>query len=238
MRMHAYASMLASFGLLASAVAIAGSIHVAPTTLTLAPGQPAAVLNVTNEGDAPANVQVRVFAWDQKNQKDNLTATQKVAASPPMVTLAPKQTQAVRVVRVDKSAVAAEEAYRLIIDELPSAKDAPKVGVAVQMRYSVPVFALPTAKVASGKVTLNAKVAGNALALQAQNQGKAHMLASNVMLEDAAGTRTPVVPGLLGYVLAGQTMQWNIDVPANAAAKGRPVRVSMQFNGQEVKVDL
>jgi len=237
MRMHARASVFATLALLAS-VAIAGSIHVAPTTLTLGPGQSTAVLNVTNEGDAPANVQVRVFAWDQKNQKDNLNPTQKVAASPPMVTLAPKQTQAVRVVRVDKSAVAAEEAYRLIIDELPNAKDAPKVGVAVQMRYSVPVFVLPAAKVANGNVTVRAQLAGNALSLQAQNQGKARMQAANVMLEDAAGTRTPVVPGLLGYVLAGQTMQWKLDVPANAAAKGRPVRVNMQFNGQEVKVDL
>ena len=60
-----------------SGVALAGSIHVMPTTITLGPGKATGVLPITNEGDAPVNAQVRVFAWDQAGGKDALSATQK-----------------------------------------------------------------------------------------------------------------------------------------------------------------
>lgn len=238
MRMHVSAPMFAAIGLTASVCAVAGSVHVMPTTLTLPPGKATAVITVTNEGKAPANVQVRVFAWDQQGNRDNLNPTQKVVASPPMVTLAPKQTQAIRVVRVEKSAATAEEAYRLLVDEIPDTKNPPQVGIAVQMRYSVPVFVLPRADMPAGNVTVTAQLDGGTLSLHAQNQGQAHVQAANVSIEHAGGTTTPVVPGLLGYVLPGQAMQWTLDVPANAAANGRPVRAVTQLNGQEVKVDL
>jgi len=218
--------------------AFAGSIHVMPTTITLGPGKATAVLTITNEGDTPIRAQVRVFAWDQSGNEDRLTPTQKLVASPPMATLAPKQTQSIRVVRVDKSAITAEESYRLIIDEIPDAKLAPNIGVAVQMRYSVPVFVMPKATMPPGQVTLTAHITGNTLTLNAQNKGDTHMQASEVMLEHADGKSTPAVGGLLGYVLAGRTMQWTVPVPANAAAGGKPVRVTAMLNGQPIKVDL
>lgn len=219
-------------------VAMAGSIHVMPTTITLGPGKATAVMTITNEGDAPIKAQVRVFAWDQQGNEDRLTPTQKVVVSPPMASLAPKQTQSIRVVRVDKSAITAEESYRLVVDEIPDATNAPNVGVSVQMRYSVPVFVLPKATMPPGQVTVAATVSGSTLTLNAQNKSESHVQASEVTIEHAGGTTTPVVGGLLGYVLPGRTMQWTVPIPANAAAKGRPVRVTTTFNGQPLKVDL
>ncbi len=236
MKMHATAIALLSAAV--CAVAVAASIHVMPTTLTLGPGKAAAVLTVTNEGDAPIRTQVRVFEWQQTQGKDALVPTQKVVASPPMATLAPKQTQAIRVVRVDKSPATREEAYRVVVDEIPDPASAPAIGVAVQMRYSVPVFVMPKASMPPASVTVTAQLRGNQLTLQAKNPGESHAQASNVILEHDGGGTTPVVNGLLGYVLPGQTMQWTLDVPANAAAKGRPVRVDTSFNGQPFKVDL
>lgn len=216
----------------------AGSIHVMPTTITLGPGKATAVMTITNEGDAPIRAQVRVFAWDQQGNEDHLTPTQKLVASPPMASLAPNQTQSIRVVRVDKSAIAAEETYRLVVDEIPDATNAPNVGVSVQMRYSVPVFVLPKATMPPGQVTVAASISGNMLTLNAQNKGETHMQASEVAIEHAGGTSTPVVGGLLGYVLAGRSMQWTVPIPANTAAKGHPAHVTMTFNGQPLKVDL
>ncbi|WP_342315268.1 molecular chaperone [Lysobacter sp. FW306-1B-D06B] len=218
--------------------AMAASIHVMPTSITLAPGKATAVMTITNEGDTPIKAQVRVFAWEQQGNQDRLTPTQKLVASPPMATLAPKQTQSIRVVRVDKSAITTEEAYRLVVDEIPDAKNAPTIGVSVQMRYSVPVFVLPKATMPPGQVTIAAHVTGNALTLNAQNKSDSHVQASEVVIEHAGGATTPVVGGLLGYVLAGRTMQWTVTIPANAAAKGRPVRMTAMFNGQPLKVDL
>lgn len=221
-----------------SGVALAGSIHVMPTTITLGPGKATGVLTITNEGDAPVNAQVRVFAWDQAGGKDALSATQKVVVSPPMTALAPKQTQSIRVVRVDKSATTAEEAYRLVIDEVVDPANAPKNGVAVQMRYSVPVFVLPKATMPQGNVNVTAQATGNALSLQAHNPSESHVQLANVSVEHQGGSTTPVQPGLLGYVLPGGTMQWKLDVPVNAAANGRAVRVHADINGKPLNVDL
>jgi len=235
---HLRNALLAFALMFAGGAALAGSIHVMPTTITLGPGKATAVMSITNEGDTPLKAQVRVFAWDQQGNEDRLTATQKVVVSPPVVSLAPKQTQSIRIVRVDKSAIAAEETYRVVVDEIPDAKMAANVGVQVQMRYSVPVFVLPKMTMPPGAVTLTAQISGNTLTLGAQNKSETHMQASEVTIEHAGGTTTPVVGGLLGYVLPGRTMQWKVPVPANAAAKGRPVRVTAMFNGQPIKVDL
>ncbi|BDU16233.1 fimbrial biogenesis chaperone [Lysobacter auxotrophicus] len=229
---------LLAIALAVSGVALAASIHVMPTTITLGPGKATGVLTITNEGEDPINAQVRVFAWDQAGGKDSLNATQKVVVSPPMTALAPKQTQSIRVVRVDKTDATAEEAYRLVIDEIVDPAKAPKTGVAVQMRYSVPVFVLPKATMPSGTVNVTAQATGSALSLKAHNPSEAHVQLADVSVEHQGGAITPVQPGLLGYVLSGGTMQWTLAVPSNAAAGGRPVRVHANVNGQPLNVDL
>ena len=93
MRLNRVLPALALAFALAIGTAMAGSIHVMPTTITLGPGKATAVMTITNEGDAPIKTQVRVFAWDQKDNEDRLTQTQKVVGTPPMAPLAPKQTQ-------------------------------------------------------------------------------------------------------------------------------------------------
>jgi fimbrial chaperone protein len=59
-----------------------------------------------------------------------------------------------------------------------------------------------------------------------------------VSLQYRGGGTTPVVPGLLGYVLPGKSIEWKLPLPADAAAKGRPTRVRMMINGREMLVDL
>jgi len=217
--------------------ATAGSLHVQPTTVNLSAGQAAATITVTNTGDAPLNAQIRVFAWNQSENKDDLSPTQSLVASPPVAALAPKASQVIRLVRVDKSVATVEESYRLLADEIVDPATVPTVGVAIRMRYSVPVFVTPkNAKAAN--LTITAQLAGNSLTLNADNHGGTHAQAANVSVEYADGTSTPVTTGLLGYVLSGKTMQWTLNLPQNAHATGHPVRMHAFFNGQEFQVDL
>jgi len=217
--------------------ATAGSLHVKPTTVILPPGQAAATVTVTNTGDAPLNAQIRVFEWTQSENKDDLNPTQALVASPPAATLAPSASQVIRLVRVDKSKVAHEESYRLLADEIIDPATAPTVGVAIRMRYSIPVFVTP-ANAKPAKVTVTAQLAGHSLTLNADNKGGTHAQAANVSVEYSDGTSTPVVKGLLGYVLPGKTMLWTLDLPENAGATGHPVRMHAYFNDQELQVDL
>lgn len=214
------------------------TLHVKPTTIVLPAGQNAAILTITNEGTTPVNAQVRVLGWDQAQDKDQLTETDKLVASPPAATFAPGQTQSIRVVRMDKSVATHEEAYRVVVDEIPAQTEAPQVGVQVRMRYSLPVFVQPKAGATQGKVEINAQLQGNNLVLTAENHGAAHAQAAEVALDYGGQASTPVVKGLLGYVLPGKRMQWTLPVPANAAAGGKATRVTARLNGQPVEIAL
>lgn len=218
--------------------AVAASIHVKPTTVILGPGQNAAAITITNEGDKPLNAQVRVFGWDQQDGKDVLGATSNLVASPPATALAPKQSQSIRLVRTAKTPATAEEAYRLVVDELPDKSNLPTVGVELQMRYSMPVFVQPKTASKQDQVTVTAQLSGNTLTVNAQNQGQLHAQASNLAVVYAGGAAVSVINGLVGYVLPGKTMQWTANLPADAAAKGKPAHVTVLFNGQSFSVDL
>ena len=81
--------LLATFAfLLTMAYANAATIHVKPTMTLIPPGQSAAVITLTNQGDTPLNAQVRLFGWDQVRGEDALSPTNRLVASPPMLTLA------------------------------------------------------------------------------------------------------------------------------------------------------
>jgi fimbrial chaperone protein len=236
MRLSAFLMSLAS--LVATTVATAASIHVKPTTVNLGPGQSAATITISNEGDKPLNAQVRVFGWDQQQNKDVLGPTDKLVASPPATTLAAGQSQSIRLVRVDKTAPTSEETYRLVVDEIPDKTDVTQVGVAVQMRYSLPVFVMPKAGMKKADLTVTAQVSGNALTVSAQNRGEVHAQAANVSVVYAGNVAVPVVNGLLGYVLPGKSMQWTVNLPADIMAKGKPMGVTATFNGQPFNVNL
>ena len=233
------AAALASIGPIYTAMAAdTVSLHVKPTTIVLTPGQNAAVIAITNEGSAPVNTQVRVLGWDQAQDKDQLTDTDKLVASPPAATLAPGQTQSIRVVRTTKTPASSEEASRVLVDEIPARDSAPQVGVQVKVRYSLPVFVQPKNAPTQGKVDINARVQDNNLVLTAQNNGQTHSQASDITLAYGANASTPVVKGLLGYVLPGKRMQWTLPIPANAAAKGKPDHVTASLNGQPTDIAL
>jgi len=214
------------------------SLHVKPTTIILSPGQNAAVITITNEGSAPINAQVRVLAWDQVQGKDQLSETDTLVASPPAATFAPGQGQSIRLVRTASAPATHEESYRVMVDEIPPPAGALQMGVQVKMRYSLPVFVLPKAGVAQGKVDINAQVQGNTLTLTAQNSGTTRVQAADVAIGYGAGTSTTIVPGLLGYVLPGRHMQWTLPMPPNASAQGKPTRVTASVNGQPLEIAL
>ena len=89
----------------------------------LAPGA-ASTGHLEQQRQEAINAQIRVFKWTQVGGKDQLVPTKDVVASPPAVKLGAGKSRVIRVVRRSKSAAAAEESYRLVVDEVPKA---PKV---------------------------------------------------------------------------------------------------------------
>lgn len=235
---HLLAACLAL--LVVSGPSTAASLFVRPTTIVMARGQAAASVTVTNSGTAPITAQVRVFAWDQAGNEDQLTPTDALAASPPMAIIAPGQSQTVRLVRVATAPAAREETYRLLFDEIPDRATAAATGdgnVTIQLRYSVPVFVMARST-QSAQLSVNATWAADAVRIEAANRGQAHAQISNVSLRYDDGSSVVVDEGLLGYVLPAKSRQWQLQLPAEHAVRGKPQSVRALVNGQEMVVRL
>ena len=219
------------------ASAWAASLQVTPVTVLIPPGQSAAVLTLKNQGDKPVQAQVRVFAWSQKDGQDKLDMTQTLVASPPMIEVGPQGTQTIRLVRASKAAVTSEENYRVLIDEVPDPAALGGDGVNLLLRYSIPAF-LPPVGVKPARLTATTGVEGTAVTFKAQNVGGQHAQVSAVSLVNAAGDAVVVEAGLVGYVLVGQTMQWRLRIPPDAAARGPFLSLRCRINGEPFSAPL
>lgn len=196
--------------------ASAATLQISPVSIELGPGEPGAAIILRNPGATPMFGQLRVYAWDQQEGEDVLTPTRELAASPPLLEVAPGSEQLVRIVRTGPKGVAKEAAYRILIDEIRNEQAAPRNGVRILMRYSVPVF-VDDGLAASAKPLLiwSLDQKNGRWRLTAENRGARRARISQAWLRDAQGRRHPVAEGLLGYALAGRRHAWQLDIPAN-----------------------
>jgi fimbrial chaperone protein len=216
----------------------ASGLQVAPIGLEFTPASPAQGLWLTNTGDRELHAQVRVFHWTQADGKNELAPTQALVASPPMLNLQPGARQLVRVVRTGGSGAAGggEDAFRVLVDELPQAAQAESSGLQYVLRYSVPVFVGPAAppdEAAVGAALHWSFVRDGAqLMLAVHNDGTRHAQLSEVSLVPPVGDAVVVSPGLLGYALPGMTMRWPLTPPADRAGAG--MKLKARINGKPV----
>lgn len=208
---------LAALALLSMTTAAnAASLQVSPILLEFPPQQPSQVLWLSNSGTTPLRAQVRVQQWTQTDNADALAPSRDLAASPPMIEIAPGQKQMVRIVLLQPTAAPQERTYRLLVDELPG-NDAQNQSSGLQflLRYSVPVFVGTPANAAP---QLSARWEAGTLSIANSGQRRARL--SQLVWVNADGSRVPLNSGLFGYVLAGQSMHWELPRPPGARPGG------------------
>jgi fimbrial chaperone protein len=178
----------------------AASLQVAPVLVEVpAPGA-AATLKLRNEGSQPLDAQIRVFQWTQVEGADVLTPTNDVVASPPLASLRPNTDYTVRIVRTNKEPVAKEEAYRLLIDELPQPAARAASSVNLALRYSIPVF-FTTPSGAAPKLNWELQQRANKPVIVASNGGDRRIRLAKLKITDGKGGIANFGDGLAGYVL-------------------------------------
>ena len=235
---------LLALGLAQSAQA-ASSILIWPIDPVLEVDQQASALWLENRGDTPANLQIRVFAWNQEGFDDKYQNQRDVVGSPPVATIQPGQKQLIRLTRAKTFPAGEEHAYRIIIDEIPlplppsdAGSNQAAAAVRLQMRYSVPLFAYgaglwskpdasrPRDQAGAGLPQLSGrtlKVDGKPY-IELINRGAVHARLTEASLKSGSQSK-PVVEGLFGYVLPGASMRWPVP-----AAQGDTLQV--RVNGQ------
>jgi len=208
-------------------VQAASSVLIWPIDPVLEADQQASALWLENRGSETANLQIRVFGWSQNGYQEQYRNQRDVIGSPPVAKIEPGQKQLVRLTRTRDVPPGQELAYRIIIDEIPSAQppvaDAGKTAAAIrfQMRYSVPLFAYGAGLWGKEDSTRQRDPKGIGLPqlswrsvsvdgkpyVEVRNQGAVHARLTDVAFRQG-GQSKPLAEGLLGYVLPGAVMRW------------------------------
>ncbi|MGS2743102.1 fimbrial biogenesis chaperone [Halomonas sp. LS-001] len=234
--------------LLTSFPAAASSLQIWPIYPVIESHQQASALWLENRGDKTANIQLRIFSWSQAEGDDHFQPQQALVGSPPMMVIAPGERQLVRLIRQAATPPGKEQAYRIIIDEVPDLspvsddqQNSPQAAISLQMRYSLPLFVygegasgpehLPTSDTPYPELTWKIVQQEAQPQLEIRNTGQHHARLSQVAFEQS-GQKTDVSNGLLGYVLPGQTQRWPLPVDIQpgsqlrASVSGQSYRIS------------
>ncbi len=244
--MKAFASgplaLLVALGITAHAAQGAASILLWPIDPWLSADTKATELWVQNQGNSATTMQVRIVRWRQEGGLERYTAQQEVVASPPIVTIAKGSKQLIRLIKQGGVPMGIEQAYRIIVDEIPQPQDnaTPQIGLKLQMRYSIPLFvygqgietikegehhALAEPRNLSWRVIRE----NGQPALQVRNRGDVHVRLSQVSLTQGGQKRT-MADGLLGYVLPGSERSWPL--PSGIT---QPGQMSAQINARDTE---
>jgi fimbrial chaperone protein len=203
-----------------------GSLLIWPVNPVIEGDARAAALWLENPGKTPITLQVRVYAWDQQDGRNLYAEQSEVIGTPPIVSIEPGQRQLVRLTRTASPAAVAEKPYRVIVDEIPVAREsaAPGASVSFRMRYSLPLFShsprgdgkvKPPAP--APQISWRAGADAGGRFLEIQNGGTGHARLTDVGFATGA-QKSPVAQGLLGYVLPGASMRWPL--PGNVDGAG------------------
>lgn len=215
----------------------AGSFAVDPVRLNLSATAPTAALTVRNTGDASTLVQLELVAWAMENAQEQYTPTDDLLATPPIFTIAPGQSQIVRVGLRRPAAGPREKSYRLFLQEPPVQRQGDQVqGLQVALRIGIPVFVAPAAPARPDVQWRTLRVDEDAIRIEAANAGNAHMKLTGISLR--SGEQEWAVQDGFAYLLPGDTRYWIVRTAGAAPDGFLTLRAATEDGAVEVELEM
>lgn len=197
--------------------ALAGLVGVSPVRVSLDDTTRSAVVEISNLGDAPMGIQVDTVSWQQDADGQNVhEPTNDLLAFPPIFTIAPGETQLVRIGQTNEPSAAREQAYRVYFTELPLSETGPGdgIGLTMRLRLGVPVFALPIAPSQPELRIVETTTDDDGLRVSLYNSGNAHVLLSDLFAEELDESTQSAHRR---YLLAGAVQEFSLPIPQDVA---------------------
>ena len=211
----------------------AGALSLSPVRVHLSDQQRTAVVTLRNGGGEATLVQVEALLWEQANGEDRLTPSRDVIVSPAVFTVAAGESQLVRLSLRREPDSQRELAYRLILQEVPTAQEVQPSGLRVALRMSVPIFVAPDAA-AAPVLEWNATCCDNdALAIEVTNRGTRHARVTDFAVTAAADPTPFASQKLAAYILPGQSRRWLLDTGSEDAAKLTTARLALEGHTED-----
>lgn len=228
------AAALGAFATALASTASAGQFSVTPVRIFMAPKDRATAITITNEGDDPLVMQADVFTWKQNaGGEDELAPSEDLFLSPPIIKLAPRARQVVRLAVLKPSMPSEQRTYRMIVREVPEAQSPDKaVQVQIALAFSLPVFITPAD--AKRKLECGLERSGSALNAICENAGKAYAQPREFALVAADGAKL-AARDTGGYILPGMKRGFELK---GAAPKGNARLVVSLDDGTSQAYDV
>jgi len=202
--------MLAMLAFSLATPVFAGPFTITPVRIYMTPRDKAVAVTITNEGDDELVMQADVYAWKQKpDGEDDLVLTQDMLLSPPIIKLAGKSRQVVRLARLSSAPKDQQLTYRLKVREIPEANPSKtNVQLQIAIAFSLPIFITPPS--AKSKLTCSAdRVAADTIRATCENTGNAYAQPLDFLLTGPDGVQLASLDKG-GYILP--TVKRNFDI--------------------------
>ena len=230
---------LCSIALLTPNFTEAAGWEIDPVRIELSPQQQTSALTIKNSSDQATSIQIQAVAWAQVDGKDIYTPTRELLVSPPIVTIAPKSEQIIRVALRREADATNELAYRISLQELPAQPSPNFMGVKVALRVSLPVFVQSLSDNAAPKAVWSVlRMPEDHLKIVLHNSGNAHIQVSDFDLY-ALGQITPLASESgSSYVLAGQTHEWQLKATSLEKIIDNHLRLTAYTDSNNVDTEI
>ena len=195
--------LLGLLSMLFATHAMAGIFSVTPVRVYMASHERAAAITVTNESDDELVMQTDIYQWQQTMEgKDLLVLSEDMIMSPPILKMAPRSQQVIRLILLNETSSAQQSTYRMLVSEIPEARPA-RSDLQLQIAYafSIPIFVTPVGASAKLDCALS-RVAPNSAQAICQNAGTAVAHATGLQLRTPEA-ETLVVQDTGAYILPG-----------------------------------
>lgn len=212
-----------------AASAFAGVFSVTPVRIFMAPRDRATAITVTNEGDDELVMQADIYTWKQKpDGTDALTLSDDLILSPPILKIAGKSRQVVRLAMVSPPASPDQSTYRMVLREIPEAHAADKkVQLQIALAFSLPVFVTPPGAKRQLECTVE-RSAPDAVAARCANKGNAYAQARELALMGADGSKIAGIESA-AYILPGITRTYELKRASGPIPSG-PAKLAVSLD--------
>lgn len=218
--------------------AMGGLFSVTPVRIFMAPRDRAVAITITNEGDEELVMQADIFTWTQKaSGEDDLVLTEDLILAPPIIKLAPRSRQVVRLAKIIPAVSTSQQTYRLVVREVPEAKPTDKtVQLQIALAFSMPVFITPPgAKAQLGCVV--ERTGPDAVRAMCENTGTAYVQPREFMLSSVSGEKLAARDSG-GYLLPSIRRSFEIKRPDGRIPGGNAKLAVTLDNGTTQSFDV
>ena len=220
-------------------LAKAAGWEIDPVRVELSTQQQTSALSIKNTTAQSTSIQIQAVTWSQRDGKDIYTPTKELLVSPPIVTIAPKSEQIIRVALRRDADASKELTYRLNLQELPPKQSSNFTGVKVALRITLPVFVQSLKGGAMPNMEWNVlRMPDDQLKVTLRNTGNAHVQISDFSLFVPGNDKLIAGESGSSYVLEGQTHEWMLQTKSLTDVTNNRLRITAFTDANNIDTEI